>query len=72
MAVLERVLSDQWTEAMATAWGGLWQVQLRGRRIGRCRESRSRCAIGYGASVPNSDHLLYAEKHLIHSTFMES
>jgi hypothetical protein len=26
MAVLERVLSDQWTEAMATAWGGLWQV----------------------------------------------
>jgi hypothetical protein len=26
MAVLERVLSDQWTEAMATAWDGLWQV----------------------------------------------
>jgi hypothetical protein len=26
MAVLERVLSDQWTESMATAWGGLWQV----------------------------------------------
>ena len=26
MAVLERVLSDQWTEAMATAWSQLWQV----------------------------------------------
>lgn len=27
MAVLERVLSDQWTEAMATAWSQLWQVE---------------------------------------------
>lgn len=28
MAVLERVLSDQWTEAMANAWSGLFQVGL--------------------------------------------
>ena len=31
MAVLERVLSDQWTEEMSTAWAGLWQVKAGAR-----------------------------------------
>ncbi len=58
MAVLERVLSDQWTEAMATAWGGLWQVyavsrasRLRSPQAGRSVHlvalSQNQCPIFY-------------------------
>ena len=32
---MERVLSDQWTEAMAAAWSELWQVVVLGAFLSR-------------------------------------